>query len=184
MDKLFIAGIKLPKLKSDEQAVILRNYAINNDILERVESEVSFEDEIEEEEQAETPESVSDELIFPEANPREYIEAQSEYFLLEKELEILNKYSDKLSDSVTPRQLRIYMYRYLLAKNIASDYLWQKTGESQLSDEYCEFLAKTIAYRSNDAHTFGFTNDASLSLVNNPTLRDFTPKLVEMVVPY
>ena len=184
MDKLFIAGIKLPKLKSDEQAVILRNYAINNDILERVESKVSLEDEIEEEEQAETPESVSDELIFPEANPREYIEAQSEYFLLEKELEILNKYSDKLSDSVTPRQLRIYMYRYLLAKNIASDFLWQKTGESQLSDEYCEFLAKAIAHRSNDAHNFDGTNDIALGAVNNPTLKEFTPKLVEMVVPY
>ncbi|MDG1333022.1 MAG: P-loop NTPase fold protein [Crocinitomicaceae bacterium] len=184
MDKLFIAGIKLPKLNEEEQGVILRNYAINNDILERVTPTEPVEDDVEEGVQPKPQDAPADDLIFPEANPREYIESQSEYFLLEKELEVLNKYSNKLSVSVTPRQLRIYMYRYLLAKNIASDYLWQKTGESQLSDEYCDFLARAIAYRSNNAHSFGFDNDVSLSLVENPTLEAFTPKLVEIVVPY
>lgn len=186
MDKLFIAGIKLPKLNPTEQGVILRNYAINNEILERVTTAEETETRSEND-SLETPlssEETTEEFIFPESNPREYIESQSEYFLLEKEMEWLNAYSDKLSPSVTPRQLRIYMYRYLLAKNIASDYLWQRTGESQLSDDYCEFLARAIAYRSNETKTFVHTNDVSLALVNNPTLREFTAKLVEIVVPY
>lgn len=185
MDKLFIAGIKLPKLNIEEQGVILRNYAINNNILERVESVSTQGENTGESSTSDIQDSSTDDLIFPEANPREYIESQSEYFLLEKELEVLNSYSNHLSKSVTPRQLRIYMYRYLLAKNIASDYLWQKTGESQLSDEYCEFLAKAIALRSNDSKTFTHDDsEVSLDQVNNPTLREFTAKLVEMVVPY
>ncbi len=183
MDKLFIAGIKLPKLNPVEQGVILRNYAINNEILERVTSKETDETTTVVE-PISAAEETTEELIFPEANPREYIESQSEYFLLEKEMEWLNTYADKLSPSVTPRQLRIYMYRYLLAKNIASDYLWQRTGESQLSDDYCEFLAEVIARRSNQSGFFGFQGDYHLDKVQNPTLKAFTGKLVEIVVPY
>jgi hypothetical protein len=184
MDKFFIAGIKLPNLNTEEQGVILRNYAINNNILERVTPTVTEEPIVTAE--PTTPiENPMEELIFPEANPREYIESQSEYFLLEKEMEMLNDYSNQLSDSVTPRQLRIYMYRYLLAKNIASDYLNQRTGESQLTDEYCDFLAKAIALRANATHSFSFeTGELNLDEINNPTLKEFTEKLVEMVVPY
>ncbi|NVK63789.1 MAG: hypothetical protein HWE22_04345 [Flavobacteriales bacterium] len=183
MDKLFIAGIKLPKLNPVEQGVILRNYAINNEILERVTSKETDETTTVVE-PISAAEETTEELIFPEANPREYIESQSEYFLLEKEMEWLNTYADKLSPSVTPRQLRIYMYRYLLAKNIASDYLWQRTGESQLSDDYCEFLAEAIARRSNQSGFFGFQGDYHFDKVQNPTLKAFTGKLVEIVVPY
>jgi hypothetical protein len=182
MDKLFIAGIKLPKLNSEEQGVILRNYAINNDILERVKQEAP-EEPVVISEPVVLVENPGQELVFADANPRDYVESQSEYFLLEKEMEMLNRYSDQLSESVTPRQLRIYMYRYLLAKNIASDYLWQRTGESQLSDEYCEFLAKSIALRSNNAFEFKLTEE-ELKKVNSPALQKFTPKLIEMVVPY
>lgn len=183
MDKLFISGIKLPKLSPDEQGVILRNYAVNNEILERVATQ-NEEGQSTVVQPSDAHDDTHDELIFPDANPREYIESQSDYFLLEKEMEWLTLYANTLSNSVTPRQLRIYMYRYLLAKNIASDYLWQRTGESQLSDDYCEFLAKAIACRSNNAEHFTHTNDVSLDLVNNPTLKAFTEKLVEMVVPY
>jgi len=185
MDKLFIAGIKLPKLSSEEQGVILRNYAINNDILERATTKPSKEETTVPVEPQISTENTSEELIFPEANPRGYIESQSEYFLLEKEMEMLSRYSNSLSDSVTPRQLRIYMYRYLLAKNIASDYLWQRTGESQLSDEYCEFLAKAIASSSNGTINSEYKiKGAKLEEINNPTLKEFSMKLVEMVVPY
>lgn len=184
MDKLFIAGIKLPKLNEDEQGVILRNYAINNAILERAKTSAPAE-EVKTEGAADVSEEPLEELVFPEANPREYIEAQSEYFLLEKEMELLTKYSNSLSESVTPRQLRIYMYRYLLAKNIASDYLAQKTGESQLSDEYCDFLARAIAYGSNATMNIEYkTKEAKLDEIKHPVLRAFSKKLVEMVVPY
>lgn len=182
MDKLFIAGIKLPKLNEEEQAVILRNYAINNEILERIVQDETLEEF--EEEEREIQDTSLETIVFPDNNPREFVDYESEYFLLERELEYLSSNSNNLSANVTPRQLRIYMYRYLLAKNIASDILWTRTGVSQLTDEYCEFLAKSIALRSNQSQTFIFTNEVSLNLINDPTLRAITPKLIEMVVPY
>jgi len=184
MDKLFISGIKLPKLNEAEQAIILRTYAVKNDILERIEN---TEKEVAEENDSEVNlpnEEVDGDIIFPDVVKSNQIETQHEFFLLEKELTLLEKYSATISNNITPRQLRIYMYRYLLAKNIASSYLNQETGEEQLSDDYCDFIARSIALRSNETKSFSFTNNVSLDLVKNDTLRLFTLKLIEMVVPY
>ncbi|MDO5976088.1 P-loop NTPase fold protein [Flavivirga jejuensis] len=184
MDKLFIGGIKLPKLNEKEQAIILQTYAINNKILEHVENtqqEPFEEDEIE---TSSFDEKSHEIIIFPDVITSDQIETQNEFFLLKKELTLLEKYSKTISENITPRQLRIYMYRYLLAKNIASSYLNQETGEGQLSDSYCDFIAKAIALKSNETKTFSFTNSVSISLVENPTLKLFTPKLIEMIVPY
>jgi len=46
-------------------------------------------------------------------------------------------------------------------------------------------MAKPIALRSNEAKNFDFAKgELKLNEINNPTLRDFTAKLVKMVVPY
>lgn len=190
MDKLFIGGVKLPKLSKEEQAIILKAYAIDNEFLEKeVPKDTDTEEEEiidNEEEKSETPaEKEIRELDFS-SIPLERPVEISEFFLLEKELEMLETNASELSGNVTPRQLRIYMYRYLLAKNIASEYLINKREEGRLSDTYCHFLAKAIAKRSNhyNGSSFAFTGDLSLDQLSNESLKKFTPKLIEIVVPY
>ncbi len=184
MDKLFIGGVKLPKLTEFEQGVILKAYAINNRILEREVLDSSLEDT-----EGDTNTIIDNidpnvEIRFPEKDD-ERVVVPSEFFLLEKELELLKANSDALSKNVTPRQLRIYIYRYLLAKNIASNYLDKKGVNNQLSDSYCEFLAKAIAVKSNKAKKEGVVQEEfSEEVIENEYLQIFTPKLLEIVVPY
>ena len=184
MDKLFIGGVKLPRLDEFEQGVILEAYAINNGILEGEVRQEGKEGEVDEESETLDGKETTVEFDFS-AIPKERRVVPSEFFLLEKELELLKNHSGLLSKNVTPRQLRIYMYRYLLSKNIASDYLNAQGKESQLSDDYCAFLAHAIAQRSNHENgTLEYTGDLFLENIDNESLRDFTPKLIEIVVPY
>ena len=185
MDKLFIGGVKLPKLSDEEQAVILRAYAVKNQFLEKEKSTQEL-DEVDTVSDSEMDEVLNEnrELDFTDI-PVEREMVFSDFFLLEKELDLLKKHAGELSKNITPRQLRIYMYRYLLAKNIASEYLMNHKYEGQLSDFYCEFLAEAIAKRSN--HSDGnltYSGSLDLQQIENETLRDFTPKLIEIVVPY
>lgn len=180
MDKLFISGIKFPSLNKDEQAVILENYAVKGGILERktVANTESKEPTINEV----TPTDEVSGFVYPEPNLFQQKTVESEFFLLRSELEMLQRYSDEISTNVTPRGLRIYMYRYLLSKNLASTYM--STGTSYLlEDEVCNLLAKAIASRSSNS-LFSVSEMEEMNSVENQKLKDFIPKLIEMVVPY
>ncbi len=182
MDKLFIAGIKFPSLTVDEQAIILENYAVKGDILERVISYEADSDDSDKSVPIVASEEISSEFIFPEPELIQSKIVESEFFLLRSELEMLQKFSDKISTNVTPRGLRIYMYRYLLSKNLASTYMTKNT-RFQLEDHVCELLAKAIANKSSMAN-FPVEDMAEMKLVDNQKLKEFIPKLIEMVVPY
>lgn len=178
MDKLFIGGIKFPALYEDEQAVILETYALDGEILEQL---------IESVENDNTPNdsvfsSTNDNFTFPEPDMVGSKIVESEFFLLRSELEMLQKYSKEISNNVTPRGLRIYMYRYLLSKNLASAYM-SSNFRYQLDEETCTFLASAIAKKSANSE-FNAANMDEWKEIKNERLKEFLPKLIEMVVPY
>ena len=107
---------------------------------------------------------------------------ESEFFLLRSELAMLSEFSNHISSNVTPRGLRIYMYRYLLSKNLLSNYMTKKSS-FQIDDHACKILAKAIALKSSDGN-FSVSKMEELKSVDNLELRIFLPKLIEMVVPY
>ena len=181
MDKLFIAAIKFPSLKQDEQAIILENYANKGGILEK-----SKKAEMEPEKVTALPESTSVDkekgFVFPEPELTQSKVVESEFFLLRTELAMLQEFSNDISSNVTPRGLRIYMYRYLLSKNLLSNYM-TKHGNFQIGDSECKILAKAIASKSSK-WDFSINDLDEFRAVENQELREFLPKLIEMVVPY
>jgi hypothetical protein len=190
MDKLFIGGVKLPKLSKLEQAVILEAYAEKNNFLEREAPQTtttSNEENTTGDQNTQSDDSntnTQSELIFTEIVSNNPV-VTSDFSLLKAELKMLESYAEHLSQNVTPRQLRIYMYRYLLAKNVASSYLSNEQQDTHLSDAYCDFLARAIAERSNHGiNSIEYEGALSLNQIENKTLRTFTPKLIEIVVPY
>jgi len=178
MDKLFIGGIKFPALYEDEQAVILETYALDGEILEQL---------IESVENDNVPNdsafsSTDDNFTYPEPDMISSKIVESEFFLLRSELELLQRYSKEISDNVTPRGLRIYIYRYLLSKNLASAYM-SSNFRYQLDDNTCTILASAIAKKSADSK-FNATDIDEWKGIKNERLKEFLPKLIEMVVPY
>lgn len=186
MDKLFIGGIKLPKLSSKEQFEILENYALEAKILEKdpyiISTEIDTEDNSKTEDTSDL--SVPHEITFPESIYDEYVLTQTDYFLLQSELDYLHeKISENTDLEITPRQLRIYLNRYLLAKNVASAFLFRETGERELGNPYCTFIIECIAARTfNPKYKLNIAKLKEVS--NSPVLHDFTIKLIKMVVPY
>jgi len=187
MDKLFITGIKLPRLKEQERSVILRNYATSSKILQELKSvknEVEPENvtvKIETEDAAGSQNAT--EFEFPDTVYVADFEEQDEYFLLVKELTELQEASTKILGNATPRQLRIFIYRYLLAKNIASSYLAKVTRTNILVDDYWKFLIVCIAKKTVDTEWAVELSEYKGESINKRLL-EFTPKLIDIVVPY
>lgn len=179
MDKLFIAGIKFPSLNKEEQAIILENYARKGGILEQG---VTPDTESLESIAAVPSRDETSGFVFPEPDLFREKTIESEFFLLRTELEMLQAYSNNISSNVTPRGLRIYMYRYLLSKNLASTYMTKNT-RYLLDDSVCDLLAKAIANRSANT-LFSVSEMEEMNSVESQKLKDFLPKLIEMVVPY
>ena len=183
MDKLFIGGIKLPALNAKEQHSILENYALGSGILEtapiNVNSEISIGTE---EEQSE--EKNLEVFEFPESIYEDVILSQDQYFLLQSELDILQTSLDKYKKvEFTPRQLRIYLNRYLFAKNLASSFSLKETGIRDLDERFSSFLADQIAAKTVDIKV-SINNEELKKLELQAELEEFTIKLIEMVVPY
>lgn len=183
LDKLFIAGIKLPALNAKEQHSILENYALGSGILETAPTNVSAQISIDNEE--EQPEERDlQEFEFPESIYEDVVLSQDQYFLLQSELDILQSSLDKYKKvEFTPRQLRIYLNRYLFAKNLASTFSLKETGIRDLDERFSSFLADQIAAKTVDIK-FSINNDELKKLELQPELEEFTIKLIEMVVPY
>lgn len=183
IDKLFIGGIRLPALTQEEQRSILENYALNADILETEETGIPTASETGDE----NPEAIDSELNaefdFPDSIYEDFVVPQDSYFLLQSELTYLSLSLQKLKVEFTPRQLRIYLNRFLLAKNLARAYLMKKTGLRELGNDYSLFLADQIAAKTADLG-HNIDQDRLKRLNIESQLEEFTPKLIEMVVAY
>lgn len=183
LDKLFIGGIKLPALNTKEQHTIIENYALRAGILETIAINVNTEITINNEE--EKPEEKNLEVFeFPQSINDDIVLAQNQYFLLQSELSILQSSLDKYKKvEFTPRQLRIYLNRYLFAKNLASSFSLKETGIRDLDESFSTFLADQIAAKTVDVKV-SINIEELKKLELQPEMEGFTLKVIEMVVPY
>lgn len=184
MDKLFITGLKLPTLDSDDRLKILVNYADSGNFLQPTENSNidlptsdnlgesgikgpdDFEEELEEELEKEG-EQTEEKL-----DKRDYLLTRDELNWIHEEM---NKYSE-----TTPRQIRIIMYRYMFAKSLVIEYY----ERSKINPVWSEFMAKEVVHKSmNPDHVFDEAKLAALPY-NDQNIKNFTRKLIEIVVPY
>ncbi len=182
MDKLFIGGLKLPKLLAEEQYIILKNYADKAKILEddSIQNIINIEENTASETITKDDEDETNEFVYPESIYKDHIE-EEKYFLLKSELNYLHQaLKNNIITEITPRQLRIYLNRYLLAKNIASSFLERETGTKKLSEEYTNFIIDSIILKTNN-----LKEEIKVAhLEVDEKLKVFTPKLINMIVPY
>ncbi len=184
MDKLFITGLKLPTLDSDDRLKILVNYADSGNFLQPTENSNidlptsdnlgesgikgpdDFEEELEEELEKEG-EQTEEKL-----DKRDYLLTRDELNWIHEEM---NKYSE-----TTPRQIRIIMYRYMFAKSLVIEFY----ERSKINAVWSEFMAKEVVHKSmNPDHVFDEAKLAALPY-NDQNIKNFTRKLIEIVVPY
>ena len=128
MDKLFISAIKLFPITLDDRSEFVRKLAsqINGKETEVDEmqqmttptqtSEVT-ESEEETESKKEEPQQIQTPTPTPKPTPTSEIK-QSEENLDDKEIKIINNKIETITTDITPRQIRILIYRYLLARNL------------------------------------------------------------------
>jgi hypothetical protein len=121
MDKLFLSGINLGTLTSLERQAILSNY-IGARVYRPEKATQSTTPAIKEEEEnkpnpgpineviSKLVETSQDQLVKIQIDERKYDLTQDEELMLASRLEY--------ADNLTPRQIRIFYYRYLLARNI------------------------------------------------------------------
>ncbi|PHN99291.1 hypothetical protein CSC82_34795 [Rhodobacteraceae bacterium 4F10] len=112
MDKLFIACIKLPALYTKEKEQMIDNYAakigieiikdekqVQTSVIEENQKTEKLENNIKDNQEKEELDSFENE--------------KPNYVIKKEELKLLQQYAKDLEGNVTPRQLRIFMYRYL-----------------------------------------------------------------------
>lgn len=184
MDKLFITGLKLPKLDSDDRLKILVNYAESGNFLQPTEnSNVNlptsdnpsesgikgpddFEEELEEE-------------LEKEGKQTEEKLDKRDYLLTRDELQWIHEEMKQYGET-TPRQIRIIMYRYMFAKSLVIEFY----ERSKINAVWSQFMAKEIVHKSmNPCHTLD-ENELEALEYNDQIIKNFTRKLLEIVVPY
>lgn len=182
MDKLFICGIKLSELNESDIGVILENYVNSGGLLEK-----NSKADVHEKERNTSPDTISEQeskqnepvaiSINEKTNDQKIEESNEEFLISRSELDFLKR---NATDFVkpTPRQLRIYLYRYLLAKNIARSYIDSENEAEDLTESWCNKLAAEIIKKSND-------QNYNLNSLRTDAVSDiYISKLVEIVVPY
>ncbi|MFY0632100.1 MAG: hypothetical protein JXR05_17200 [Flavobacteriaceae bacterium] len=199
MDKLFIGGIKLAPLKINEKRKILENYVQSANIMEIPKNELGIkqketleilekiktENEIVEKSQKASKKlkpKISDEILKEDVkiSKKENFKETPIFLITADELEQLKKHLDIVQLS-TPRQMRIFLYRYLLAKSIAENY-----SSESLTIEWSEIVIKEIIEKTNNINykIKAFSGENEVIGAENNSLNSFIPKLVEIVVPY
>ena len=169
MDKLFISGIKLPVLSQNEVKSVLVNYAVLfNYERNPIEIEDGLIDDSLDKDWDNLLANIDDELD-------EYSEelintATNKMKVYEYELECIE--SQNNGKSKTPRQLRIILYRFLVAQLIIDEYKITPTKELKI------YLAKTIATKTSKQDE---THEFPEILINSKPTID---KIINMVVPY
>ncbi|MDE1207103.1 P-loop NTPase fold protein [Tenacibaculum larymnensis] len=201
LDKLFIACIKLPPLYDMEKDIIIDSYAekIGVEVIDRktniqvtshkIDSEGNrvlkteiieannhfFEESMES--QVSEQENISN--MKKEGNKKEI------YTIKSKELDLLKESAKKLKGNITPRQLRIFMYRYLLAKDLAKSF----NNNEVPNQAWCKVvLDKIIENRNKDLEAENNnekTNSEIFELKNiSDSLKNSTQKIIDIVAPY
>lgn len=183
MDKLFISSIKLPPIASTNHHTIIKNYAEHIGIIELFEQEDFTNDPTKKEDtKKQTTENITleEEDIFPIEEQKTIELKENNYFLSTQEVEALTRHAALLGNGVTPRQLRIFMYRYLFAKNIVASKF--RMGTVSINDDYYLYLIELIAKASNPSEKEEKPTSPPIEIEHS--LNQFTTELVKMVVPY
>ncbi len=198
LDKLFIAGIKLGDLNDDERASIFD--ALTKEKVDKnlIDQEIQVNQAI-----------LDDDFDNPEQNPEitvaessinegikvsiEIAEEQgareSDYEILPWEYRELKKVIGKI-DHITPRQIRIFYLRYLLAR----DYFMLFKGRASWIREQCKALACSLRFLHNKnlfeegsiAHELESEEFLTqcVHLKENPVERKHFIEILQIVVPY
>ncbi len=188
MDKLFITGLKLPPLTSDDQYLMLMNYAKDGDFLQSID-DLDTNDRTEDlKEKTENNMGIQgpddfeieiDEEIEKSGVSVEERQAKKDYLLTHDELQWIRTEMNQFDD-LTPRQIRIIMYRYMFAKSLVIEFF----GRNRINSIWSEFLVKELVSKSMEAD-YKFDNGKLTELhFTDQDIINFTPKLIEIVVPY
>lgn len=182
IDKLFISGIRLHPLAKDDKMQVLENFAKKHKLIvleDEKRNENSLFDEF-------GTERAFDQTIY-ERIDEEYRaiedaeQNEQQQIILEETDEITSNELSWINEGLmdqekcTPRQIRIILYRYFLAKAISQRY----NNFNKLSNEYCRYMAIEIAQK-----TFSKSPTTNLDDILDDELKEFAPKIIQMVVPY
>ncbi|MDH4471087.1 MAG: P-loop NTPase fold protein [Fluviicola sp.] len=182
IDKLFISGIRLHPLANEDKIQVLENFAKKHKLIVL-------------EDQKPNKARIVDQPIKERAFDRNiYERIDEEYRAIEdaeinEQQQIILEETDEITsnelswineglvnqEKCTPRQIRIILYRYFLAKAISQQY----NNFNKLSDEYCRYMAIEITHK-----TFSKTATSNLDDILDDDLKEFAPKIIQMVVPY
>jgi hypothetical protein len=185
MDKLFIACIKLPALYMREKEQMIDNYAekigveiIEEEVITEI-TETTLQTKNSDQSNNSTKSS-EDEIEVEDLGPKEKIN----YVLKQEELLLLKQYSSDLKGEVTPRQLRIFMYRYLFARNIGQSF----NDNISLNIEWCTYVIKAIVNHRNFSDEESKNNSVNDTIKNisdiSDKLKSSTQKIIDIVAPY
>lgn len=175
MDKLFISGIKLQSLSSDDirqfgETLVMEDYKINESeqYLKYIENKESNN------QTEETPEITinQDSLKLPKKEIIEKpLDLKDDLILFIKELESFYSRMEDNKLELTPRQIRIFYYRYKLAKELVIS-LGRKNSDNSIIIKELDFLLVAIKEK-----TLNRTKDFE-------SVPSFYNKIAEMVVGY
>ncbi|WP_281980766.1 P-loop NTPase fold protein [Tenacibaculum mesophilum] len=201
LDKLFIACIKLPPLYDMEKDIIIDSYAekIGVEVIDKKTNIQVTSHKIDSKgnrvlktEIIEANNHFFEESMEPQVSEQENISNMKKegtkkeiYTIKSKELDLLKESAKKLKGNITPRQLRIFMYRYLLAKDLAKSF----NNNEVPNQEWCKVvLDKIIENRNKDLETENNnekTNSEIFELKNiSDSLKNSTQKIIDIVAPY
>ncbi|MGH1387460.1 P-loop NTPase fold protein [Kordia sp.] len=187
MDKLFISCLKLPPLYNDEKNEILDSYAqkigVQDIKIEEDKDESSAErNNVNEPESADGYGLIRNNQEHRMARQENQEEKEINYAITVNELELLKEQAENITERVTPRQLRIFMYRYLLARNIGQHF----NNYEKLDSDWCELIMEEIIKRRNNKSE-DKKNDIESILEDfniSDKLKTSTNKIIEIVAPY
>jgi hypothetical protein len=188
MDKLFIACIKLPALYLREKEQMIDNYAAKIG-LEIIKEEEQVITEIEDTSSLEVNQENNTARTSVQGEENQDLPEKINYIIKQEELKLLKQFSLDLEGEVTPRQLRIFMYRYLLARNIGQSF----NDNASLNIKWCTYVMDQIVkFRNQDLSDNNTSDSDKNSVVNevknisdiSEKLKSSTQKIIDIVAPY
>lgn len=199
MDKLFLGGVKLPALNENEQAAIIDNYAKESKLVapEKVEPDELLQTIVKEFPDFKIDVADIDEAIKNLEDPTDEERLEAIRLTLQGQTQTKErmKTSEAISDvelselkaaaemfpNPTPRQLRIFLYRFILAKNLAL----AKQPNRPLTMQWSILMIREIARKTVHGQEYRM-DPVFLQLLEevDPKIHEFTPKLLDIVVPY
>lgn len=203
MDKLFISGIKLAALNENEKIEVFNSFTLNKQLVKSIATfkinkkeprtiEINLSDSIQITDEIQTDFKLNEKNIVPDNITPELEEF--EYDILKSTL--INY------KNATPRSIRIYYFRYLLAKKIIQEVAQDKTRQewNNLPKPDKEILPLLILYYSTIKDTSQFEIDKELynkqdsntincdlfqtTFIIKKSLFCDILNIIEMVVPY